>query len=152
MEEALGEFRKLDAEQPGAFADAITISSMMAGRESEALSIMEQHGKVDVVALIHHYPTRLGFLAYCYGRVGRTSEAWEIERLLRDAGRTQYVSPGMMSIVYLGLGRLNDARRAAAEQIQEHSFSVYTLAGPMFAPLRADPQFAALLKTTGMPF
>jgi TolB-like protein len=151
VEQALAEFKKLNAEQPGAFADGIAIALMMAGRESEALAIME-HGKVDVAALIHHRPVELGFLAYCYGRVGRTSEASEIERLLRDAGRRQYTSPGMMSLVYLGLGRLKDAREAASEQIREHSFSIYTLTGPMFAPLRADREFAALLKTTGMPF
>jgi len=151
LEQALGEFQKLNAEQPGPFADGIAIASMMSGREAEALSIME-HGKVDIAALIHYRPSQLAFMGYCYGRVGRTTEALEVERQLRDAGRKQYISPGAMSIVYLGLGRLKDARAAASKQIQERSFSTYTLTAPMFAPLRQDTEFVTLLKTTGMPF
>ncbi len=151
LELALAEFRQLEAERPGSFSSGVAIAAMGLGRESEALSTMEQ-GKVDIPALLHHNLAQLGFLGYCYGRVGRRTEALDIERQLRDASRTQYISPGVMSLVYLGLGQLDDARRAASREIQEHSFSVYTLAGPLFTELRDDPAFAALLKTTGIPF
>jgi serine/threonine-protein kinase len=148
---ALSEFQKLDADQPGAFMAGVIIAALAAGKEHQALALMELQ-KVDFAALLHFNPAQLAFLAYAYGRVGRTSEAVEIERLLNDASRTQYISPGGMSMVYLGLGRFDEAGKFASQQIQEHSFSIYTLAGPFHAPLRTDPQFSALLKTTGIAF
>ena len=150
VELALTEFKKLESDRPGLFAGAVAIATIHAGRESEALKIME-HGNVDIASLIRQSPIQLALLAYCYGRVGRTAEALEIERQLRIANRTQYVSAGAMYLVYAGLGRRDEAKRAAMRQIQEHSFSVYTLMGPLFAPLRGDSELLALLKTTGMP-
>ncbi len=150
-EQALAEFRRLDAEQPGFFAAGISNALISLGREAEAIPLMNT-GKMDFPALLQQNPAELAILAYCFGRVGRTAEALEIERLFQETARTRRVSPGAMSLVYLGLGRMADARRAASQQIEEHSFSVYTLASPIFAPLREDPKFLALLRTTGMPF
>ena len=110
--------------------------------------------KSDPAVLVTRNQAQLGFLGWAYGRAGRTKEASEIERVLLSARLTRYVSPGSLCLVYLGMGRLAEARSAAAQMMEEHNPNAYYLAlDPIFAPLRTDPQFAALLrKTLGLPF
>jgi len=151
---ALNEFQKLRADSlsQGAFKGGIAIAMLHSGREADAISLMHP-GKLDIARLLNQSQADLGFLAYSYGRVGRTGEAQEIARQLEIAKRSRYVSPGVLCLIYLGMGRVAEARSAALEQIREHEANVYYLAmDPLFAQLRTEPQFLASLKTVGLPF
>jgi len=111
---ALSEFRKLQAERPNepVFFGATTIAAIHAGREAEMIAMVEQT-KVDVPRLVTDAPVQAAFLAYAYGRVGRTADALEIERGLKASGRTRYLDSSVMCLVYAGLGKLDEARAAA---------------------------------------
>ena len=153
-EQAIGELQELQSRMGGgAFSYGIIFALMHAGRDAEAIAMIERT-KPDPAVLVNRNLPMLGSLGGAVGRMGRTREALEIERLLLSARRTRYVPPGALCMVYVGMGRLAEARGAAAQMIEEHDPNAYYLAlDPMFAPLRSDPQFAALLrKTLGLPF
>ncbi|MEO8028697.1 MAG: hypothetical protein ABI823_19610, partial [Bryobacteraceae bacterium] len=137
---AYSEFLKLQSDHAGnpSYDAGVVISAIHSGHIAEAISIIDR-GPVDPSLLIGQSPAQLGFLAYAYGRAGRNADVSKIEHHLKELVRTRYVPPGTLCTLYLGSGRIAEARAAAADQIREHGANVMYLAlDPMFAPLRGD--------------
>lgn len=89
---AMAELRKLQEDQPAspAFGGGIAIAAVHAGHVAEVISLSEKM-EPDPARRLGQSPAQLGFLAYAYGRAGRTSDAAGIERHFKDLSRTGYV-------------------------------------------------------------
>jgi adenylate cyclase len=70
---------------------------------------------------------------------------------LRERAREEYVAPAFMADVLIGLGETDQALAALEQAAEDHSWYVSLWkVDPHVDPLRADPRFAALLKTVGL--
>jgi serine/threonine-protein kinase len=150
-EMAIAEYKRLIASDPDNYAywSALAIACAYSGRERESIEILE---RMNTQSNPGGDAVGDALLGYAYGRVGRTADALRIERKVK-ARSPGYVSPGTLAMIYLGMGRLPEARQAVREQIRERSGNAYYLAfSPEFESLRRDPEFIPLLKTIGLPF
>jgi len=144
-EAAVAEYKQLIATEPDypGYSGALAIAYLASGKFREAIDMLEPFHA-------DRTPGGSGFLGYAYGRSGRTADALRMERVLKSA---PFVSPGALTLVYLGLNRIPEARAAAETQIQQHSGNAYLMVfSPMFEPLRRDHEFAKELKTLGLAF
>ena len=71
---------------------------------------------------------------------------------LRSAATRHYIPPQTVALVYAGLGQRDEAFAWLDKAFEEHDVHLsYLKADPQWAPLRADPRFAALLRRIGLP-
>jgi Tfp pilus assembly protein PilF len=78
---------------------------------------------------------------------GRTSEAREVLRQLEELSRKSHVSSYHFAYVYTGLGEHETAVDWLERAYEERAGGVYGVKGSfLFAPLRSNPRFTALLK------
>ena len=86
-------------------------------------------------------------LGYANAVVGRTSEAKEILRELREKQAPAF----FIGFVYAGLGDSEETLNWLWRAYDEHSDHLVLLkASPMFAPYRSHPRFVELLTRTGL--
>jgi len=88
-------------------------------------------------------------LGYIYAKGGEKEKALEILSFLMERGKTTYVPPSFIATIYVGLGNYD----AAIEYMEKASlvndyWLVYSHIDPCFEPLRKDPRFVRLLKTS----
>jgi tetratricopeptide (TPR) repeat protein len=98
------------------------------------------------------HPLALASLAFAFAVGQRRTEARALlERLLALTSQ-MYVSPGYISVIYVGLGRLDEAF-TWLDKASEARDPLLTFLGilPAFDPLRGDSRFAALLRLIGLP-
>jgi tetratricopeptide (TPR) repeat protein len=90
-------------------------------------------------------------LAWAYARTGRVQDAESILRALLERGGFDFVPPLDVALIYAGLGRGDEAFRwiETALEIRDPGL-VYLATAPGFAPLRADPRFAAAVAKVGL--
>jgi hypothetical protein len=89
-----------------------------------------------------------GYVGWVYGRIGHGAEARQILRRLDELSAREYVDPGAIALVHVGLGENVEAlhwlQRAADEP---GNFRTSLLAvDPAFAPLHGDAGFRELLR------
>jgi len=89
----------------------------------------------------------LAQLGQALARAGKIDEARDILRQLEDLSKQRYVSPYHMAYVYTGLGE-NDRAMDFLEKAHEvRSGGIFGVKGSfLFASLRGEPRFKALLK------
>jgi tetratricopeptide (TPR) repeat protein len=109
------------------------------GRYDDAVSVLKRIG-----------PLGEGSLGYVYGVSGRTTEARDIERRLRDRPGDP---PALdLAIVYVGLGQSDAAFTWLDRAYEQLSYQlIYLKVDPRFDSLRADPRYAALVRRIGFP-
>ncbi|HKQ07704.1 MAG TPA: tetratricopeptide repeat protein [Blastocatellia bacterium] len=116
------------------------------GRYEEAIAVFEKGA-----GLVGRNPDLLGSLGYIYAKMGRRDEAQRVLEELRALSERQYVPPGMLAMVYLGFGQYEKALDWLEKSVDEHATGVvYIRSDSRFAPLRAYPKFAALLRRVGL--
>jgi len=92
-------------------------------------------------------PLYLAALGHAYGVAGMTDEAGQI---LGELEREEDSSPYNLAIVYLGLGRYDQAIEWLERAYEaRNGHLVYLYQGPIFDPLRDDERFISLLKRMG---
>ncbi len=92
-------------------------------------------------------PRYLEELAYGYAAAGRREEARQLLQEMMTLSATRYVSPYYISLVYVGLGDLEQAFRWLDRAIEERSAELIWLkVDPRLDTLRSDPRYDALLE------
>ena len=93
-------------------------------------------------------PLPRALLGYLYARTGRTDQAREILRQLREQSKQRYVLAFNLALVHIGLGE-NGAAIDLLEQAyqQRDGYNIgYIKIDPTLDPLRGDPRFEALVQ------
>jgi TolB-like protein/cytochrome c-type biogenesis protein CcmH/NrfG len=91
-------------------------------------------------------------LAHAYGLAGQTGEAEKMLVELKGRAKAKYVSSYQLAVIYLGLGKNEQAIAALEEAYRERSTLLgYLKMDPRFDPLRSDPRFQSLLGRVHLP-
>jgi adenylate cyclase len=89
----------------------------------------------------------LGQLGEAYALAGKVDLAEGTLRELQEAARRRYVAPYHLAYVYTGLGQHDRAMDCLEQAFEQRAGSVYGIRGSfLFAPLRGNPRFTALLR------
>lgn len=122
-------------------------NALSAGRDAEAL----REAKI-IEPLGDRYPPVFGLLGYCYAVTGDRSAAQALRSRLEQTARSRRGYAAAVGMVHLGLGDKTNAltwlERSARER--EAFFGSTSLAASVFDPLRAEPRFAALVRTINL--
>ncbi len=114
---------------------------MKAVAELRTAQRLEGSGNTDIEAA----------LGRAYADGGDKAEATKVLDQLRARMRDEYVSPGSVATLYVGLGEVDEAFAALTEAEAQHSYLVaWWKVDPDLDPLRSDPRFTALLKKVGL--
>jgi serine/threonine-protein kinase len=112
------------------------------GRQAEGLAELER-----AVALAPDAPIWQAQLAQAYAQSGREETARQMLRDLEEQSRSRYVSPYHLAYVYTGLGQQGRAMDCLEQAYEQRAGAVYGIKGSfLFAPLRPNPRFQALLR------
>jgi TolB-like protein/Flp pilus assembly protein TadD len=107
------------------------------GRVSDALAALDRaRGLAEV-------DPDYGYVGWVYGRIGHGDEARQILGRLHELSAREYVDPGAIALVHVGLGENAETLRWLQRAVDEPgNFRAGLLAvDPAFAPLRQDPAF-----------
>jgi serine/threonine-protein kinase len=89
----------------------------------------------------------LAQLGQAFARLGKSEQAREILRRLKELSQERYVSPYHLAYVYTGLGELDQAMDWLECAYSEGAGGIWGIKGSfLFAPLRSHPRFQALLR------
>ena len=116
------------------------------GRTEEAVASLNR-----AVVLTNGAITFMAYLGYAYGRAGMIDEARMVLEDFKETARERYVPAYYFSIIYLGLGELDQALTRLERAADERSgFIAYIKVEPMLDPLRDAARFKSLRKHVGL--
>jgi TolB-like protein/DNA-binding winged helix-turn-helix (wHTH) protein/tetratricopeptide (TPR) repeat protein len=91
-------------------------------------------------------------LAYGYALAGRREEALAILHELQQLGEREYIEPGWIAMIWIGLGDKEKALDLLQEDYRLHSSFLASLGSdPVFEPLHSDSRFQDLVRRIGLP-
>jgi tetratricopeptide (TPR) repeat protein len=94
----------------------------------------------------------LAQLGHAYALSGRRRDALGVLKQLQNISKAGYVSPFDFAIVYVGLGKKDQALAWLDKAVEAHSAPViYLKVDPRWDSLRSDPRYADLLRRMGLP-
>ena len=146
-EQAIEQLRKTVEMDPGFYYAHWTFGNALElkGRNEEAIAEYKK-----AIAL-NDDPLPRALLGHLYAKIGRTDEALEILkqlRELRESSKQRYVSPYNLALIHIGLGQKDEAIQLLEETYEDRNG--YDLAfikvEPLLDPLRGDPRFEALVQ------
>jgi TolB-like protein/Flp pilus assembly protein TadD len=104
-----------------------------------------------ILALAPDEPAILALLGHEYAVSGDKVHANQVLAKLTVLSGKKYVSAVYFALVYIGLGRKDDAFRWLDKAYDERcEYLVYLNSEPLADPLRGDPRFASLLSRIGL--
>ena len=94
----------------------------------------------------------LSFIGYTEARAGNPGEARKILRQFQaESRRGQFVSPGNLALVYMGLGDADEVfRYTEMARAQQESHLVFARAQGVWDPFQNDPRYLTLLTEIGL--
>jgi TolB-like protein/Flp pilus assembly protein TadD len=115
------------------------------GKDTESIAEYEKAASLEPVPLV------IGQLGYQYAISGRREQAQKVLARLIELSRKSYVAPYRLATLYFALGDKEQALRLLEKGYEERSCDLLWInTDPMWAPLRSEPRFIALLKKTGL--
>ena len=115
------------------------------GKYEEAIDMLERAHKAEPLMVT-------AALGYVYGRAGRVENALKMLQLLDEFGKKEPVPVYEKGLIYLGMGRKDEALQMLEAAYQTHYPNLINLGiEPMFDDLRDDPRFISLVKRIGLP-
>jgi Flp pilus assembly protein TadD len=112
------------------------------GAGTEAVAALEKAHE-----LSRGVPFTLGFLAYAYGRAGRSDEARALLARAGEAAKVGYVPPSTFAFGYIGLGDWNAAFEWLDRAIEGRDPLVMPIKTYGFLdPVRGDARYRTLLQ------
>ena len=112
------------------------------GNFEEATAALERAGEI-----MGQSPTVMGALCHCLAASGRRAEALALREDLERLAASAYASPYSLAQAHLGLGDLDRAWECLEQAYEERSaLLAFVKVDPLVDPLRARPQFEALLR------
>ena len=94
----------------------------------------------------------LGSLGHLYAMWGKKDEAQKILQQIDDVGPRLYVSPYQKAVIYVALGKSDQALAEISKAYNERSLIPTSVRfDPRLNELRKDPRFQDFLRRTGMP-
>ena len=104
------------------------------------------------VELSHGTPLMASALANAYARAGNVAEAQRLLAELSSKSKQQYVSPYYFAVVYVGLGKPEEAIDWLEKAFPDRSNGlVFLKAEPGLDDLRSNPRFVALQQKLNFP-
>jgi TolB-like protein/Tfp pilus assembly protein PilF/predicted Ser/Thr protein kinase len=126
-----------------------TVLGLTYKQQGNLSSALEELQKA--VKLESEMPWSLAELGYFYAQSGRKSEAEQVLKELSQLSKRRYVSPYFPAMVYVGLGRKEQALTLLEKGYADRStFMTLMKVDPEFDPLRSEPRFVALLRRMGL--
>jgi serine/threonine protein kinase/Flp pilus assembly protein TadD len=96
-------------------------------------------------------PEMTAALGYAAARAGQTERAREALHELQALSSNRYISPSLLAQVSAALGDTSGALAALERAVAAHASDLAWLrVRPVFAALRTDPEFAAILRRLGL--
>jgi len=103
------------------------------------------------VKLGSSYAWAVANLAAAHAQVGDLDEAERLLAELEEKATTEWVSPLTIGVVYVALGRFSDAVAAVERSFEARDCWIVSLAvDPVWAALRGNPRFEALIARVGL--
>ena len=116
----------------------LALSYIGQGRYTEAVQELEK------LEATNRY---VGDLGYAYGIAGQREKALRLLSDLDARSRTEYVTPTVRSLIYLGLGEKEQALSWLEKAVTARDWRLRQLKfDPRWDPLRSEPRFARILK------
>ena len=99
------------------------------------------------VRLLGRTPYGLGWLGFGYARAGQIDEAKKLLTELQDLAQKEYVIPSSFSLIYLGLGEIDQAIDWQEKAVDEFDLAIFHYLGTAaFDSLRSHPRYETLLR------
>jgi TolB-like protein/Flp pilus assembly protein TadD len=123
------------------------------GRAYEQMGMHQQARDAfqTILAFAPDSPAILALMGHEYAVSGDLTRANQILARLTELSSRKYVPAVYSALVYIGLGRKDDAFRWLDKAYDERcEYLVYLNSEPLADPLRGDPRFASLLSRIGL--
>jgi serine/threonine-protein kinase len=147
LDEAIARAQEATEVNPGDRASAtLGWAYFLAGRHDEGIAELER-----AVATSPENPMWLAQLGEAYGLAGKAKRARAVLRELESQAQSRWMSPYYFAYVRVGLGEADRALDLLESAVEQRSGPVYGIKGSfLFAPLREQPRFRALLERMGL--
>jgi non-specific serine/threonine protein kinase len=107
---------------------------------------------VEKVLELMRQPHWVAYAGLLYGRTGSPEDAARILKELTETAQHTYVSPYSFSLVYRGMGDIENCRKSMQASFEERNFLlIFLKCAPWNDELRSDPFFDELVRRVGLP-
>jgi serine/threonine protein kinase/Tfp pilus assembly protein PilF len=148
FEQAIKKARRIIESEPDFYAPygILAFSHLQMGKTSEAVMELEE------VVELNKGPSFLGYLGRAYAMAGKTNEAQKMLRdLLSRRANGEYIRPDQIALIYIGLGKKDQALQWLEKAYQERIEELILLnVDPLYDSIRSDERFVTLLEKIGL--
>lgn len=150
-DQAIEQYRRADELSPALTLTLLLVgdAQLQMGQTQQAVQAYEQAAGADRETLLTK-----GKLCHAYGVAGRVAEGRKLLSEIERRGEKEREPWVTLAICQLGLGNRSAALDAMERAVRNHEIAVFTAYSPLldrtWDPLRADPRWAAILRSANL--